>query len=274
MSYESNVLEVEIEDYVATVWLNRPDKLNAMGQEFWDDLPRIVEGLGTDDEARVIVIQGRGRSFTVGIDLAMFAALAAGPAGDSSAYAKNHELFETIKRLQQTMTSLSVVAKPVIAAIHGHCLGGGIDLITAADIRIASQDASFSVRETKLGMVADVGTTQRLPTVIAPGHAAELFYTGKDIDAGRALEIGLVNDVYPDTESLHKAAREMALEIAANSPVAVQGIKRVLSGQEGRTVAEALDFMALWNTAFLDSHDLREGVASQIERRPPDFTGQ
>ena len=274
MTHESSVLEIDIEDHVATVWLNRPEKLNAMGQEFWDDLPRIVETLGADDEVRVIVIQGRGRSFSVGIDLAMFGGIAAEAAGPSSAYVKNYNLYQTIKRLQRTMTSLVSVAKPVIAAIHGHCLGGAIDLITAVDIRIASDDATFSVRETKLGMVADVGTTQRLGNIVASGHAAELFYTGKDIDAARACDIGLVNDVYPDVDTLHKAARDLALEIAANSPVAVQGIKRVLSGQGGRTVEEALDYMALWNAAFLNSNDLTEGVTAQIERRRPDFTGE
>ena len=272
--YHSSVLDVEIEDHIATVWLNRPEKLNAMGQEFWDDLPRIVEALGVDDSVRVIVIQARGRSFSVGIDLAMFGDIAATAASDSSTYTKNYSLYLTIKRLQAAMTSLTAVAKPAIAAIHGHCLGGAIDLITAVDIRIATEDATFSVRETKLGMVADVGTTQRLPKMVAPGHAAELFYTGKDISADRAREIGLVNDVYPDVDTLHKEARDMAIEIADNSPVAVQGIKRVLSGQEGRTVDESLDYMALWNAAFLNSRDLTEGVTAQIQRRPPEFTGE
>ena len=273
-AYQSSVLEVENEDHIATVWLDRPEKLNAMGQDFWNDLPRIIEALGADDSVRVIVIQARGRSFSVGIDLAMFGDIAATAASDSSAYTKNHDLYLSIKRLQHTMTSLAAVAKPVIAAVHGHCLGGAIDLITAVDIRIAAEDATFSVRETKLGMVADVGTTQRLPKIVAPGHAAELFYTGRDISAVRALEIGLVNDVYPDVDTLQKAARDMAIEIAGNSPVAVQGIKRVLSGQEGRTVDEALDYMALWNAAFLNSSDLTEGVTAQIQRRPPEFTGE
>ncbi len=272
--HESAVLEVEIEDHVATVWLNRPDKLNAMGEDFWDDLPRIIEALGHDPDTRVIVIQGRGRAFTVGIDLALLGALSAEASAPGSDYSKNFKLYETIKRLQHSVSTLAETSKPVIAAIHGYCLGGGIDLISAVDIRIAAEDATFSVRETKLGMVADVGTTQRLPRIIAPGHAAELFYTGKDIDATRAREIGLINDVYPDVETLHKAARSLALEIAANSPVAVQGIKRVLSGQEGRTVEEALDYMALWNAAFLNSADLTEGVMAQIQRRPPEFAGE
>ncbi len=272
--YDSSVLTVDVEDHIATVWLDRPEKLNAMNQAFWDDLPRIVEALGEDDRVRVVVIQGRGRAFTVGIDLAMFGQMGAEAAADRSAYAKNFDLYRTIGAMQRTMSCLADIATPVIAAVHGHCLGGGIDLITAADIRLAAADAIFSVRETRLGMVADVGTTQRLPRVIAPGHAAELLYTGKDIDAERAEQIGLVNEVFADTETLHKAARDLALEIAANSPVAVQGLKRVLNGQEGRTVAEALDYMALWNAAFLHSSDLVEGVTAQIERRRPSFEGE
>lgn len=273
MSYESEVLEVEIEDHIATVWLDRPDKLNAMGAEFWSDLPRIIQGLGSDDEVRVILMQARGRAFSVGIDLNMFAGIAAAGASASSDYEKNFGLYQEIKRLQHTMSSLAEVQKPVIAAVHGYCLGGAIDLITAVDVRICTEDAVFSVRETKLGMVADVGTIQRLPKIISPGHTAELLYTGKDIDAERARDIGLVNDVFRDADTLYKAARELALEIAANSPVAVQGLKRVLTNQEGRTVAEALDYMALWNAALLNSNDLTEGVTAQIERRAPEFKG-
>ena len=271
---KSKVIAVEVEDHIATVWLDRPEKLNAMNQVFWDDFPRIIASVGGDDEVRVIVIQARGKAFSVGIDLALMGEMGAKAAEPGSAYTKNFEVYQTIKRLQETMSSLAAVPKPVIAAVHGYCLGGAIDLITAADIRLAAEGATFSVRETRLGMVADVGTMQRLPKVISPGHAAELLYTGRDIDAARAKEIGLINDVLPDTDTLHKAARELAMEIAANSPVAVQGIKRVLSGQEGRTVDQALDYMALWNAAFLHSTDLVEGVTAQIERRPPEFKGE
>lgn len=271
---KSEVIAVEVEDHIATVWLDRPEKLNAMNQVFWDDFPRIIAWVGGDDEVRVIVIQARGNAFSVGIDLALMGEMGAKAAEPGSAYTKNFDVYQTIKRLQETMSSLAAVPKPVIAAVHGYCLGGAIDLITAADIRLAAEGATFSVRETRLGMVADVGTLQRLPKVISPGHAAELLYTGRDIDAARAKEIGLVNDVLPDTDTLHKAARELAMEIAANSPIAVQGIKRVLSGQEGRTVDQALDYMALWNAAFLHSTDLVEGVTAQIERRPPEFKGE
>jgi enoyl-CoA hydratase len=163
---------------------------------------------------------------------------------------------------------------PVIAAIHGHCLGGGIDLITACDVRLASADAIFSVRETRIGIVADVGTLQRLPKVIPAGQVAELAYTGKDIDAARAEKIGLVNDVYPDLDQTLAAARSMADEIAGNSPMAVRGTKFVLNKSENLTTEQSLLLNGLWTMATsLQSNDLREAVAAFMERRPASFTG-
>ena len=148
-----------------------------------------------------------------------------------------------------------------------------MDLITACDIRLAAADAVFSVRETRMAMVADMGTLERLPKVVSAGHVAELVYTGKDIDAASAYRMGLVNQVYPDAEALMEGARAWADQIAANSPLAVQGAKAVLSSEEGRSVTEALDYVALWNTAFLQSNDLDEAVAAFMERRPPRFSG-
>ncbi len=275
MAFTSDVLDIEVSDHVATVWLDRAEKLNAMNLPFWEDFPRVMESLGDDGDVRVVVVAGRGRAFSVGIDLALFGDLGISAEGPStSPAAKNMTFYRALKRMQATMTAAERCPKPVIAAIHGYCLGGAVDLITACDIRVASEDAVFSVRETKLGMVADVGTVQRLPRILAPGHAAELLYTGKDITAARAREIGLVNDVHPDFDTLHKAVRELAAEIAANSPLAVQGLKAVLHAGEGRTTAEALDYMAVWNSAFIRSADLAEGVAAQIERRSPRFTGE
>jgi enoyl-CoA hydratase len=162
----------------------------------------------------------------------------------------------------------------VIAAVHGYCIGGGVDLIAACDIRLASADAVFSVREAKMAIVADLGSLQRLPAIINAGHLAELAYTGKDISAERAREIGLVNDVAPDVAGVHKAAQTLALEIAANSPLAVQGTKAVLVANEGRSVAEGLDYVATWNAGMLASDDLTEAVTAFMEKRPPKFTGR
>jgi enoyl-CoA hydratase len=272
---ESSVIAVEIDEHIATVWLDRPDKLNAMGLDFWTDLPAIMNALGDDPTVRVIVIAGRGKAFTVGIDLMAFGPMFAGSTADGSSEASRRmALFHQIKRMQDTFTSLADSPKPVIAAIHGYCLGGGIDLITAADIRLAASDAVFSVRETKMAMVADVGTLQRLPKVINPGHVADLVYTGRDIGASEALDMGLVSRIYPDAESVVKGALETAGQIASNSPLAVQGAKSVLRSGDGKTIGENLDYVALWNASFLQSDDLMEAMQAFMAKRDPDFKGQ
>ena len=273
---QSSVIEVEIAEHIATVWLNRPDKLNAMALEFWTDLPAIVNALGADPAVRVIVIAGRGKAFSVGIDLMAFAPMFGGGGAEeagSSEASRRMALYNQIKKMQGTFSSLADCPKPVIAAVHGYCLGGAIDLITAADIRLASAEAVFSVRETKMAMVADVGTLQRLPKVINPGYVAELVYTGRDIGASEAHEMGLVSHVYPDFESLLKGATDMAQQIAANSPLAVQGTKAVLRAGDGKTVSEHLDYVALWNASFLQSDDLMEAMQAFLAKREADFKG-
>jgi len=272
MSFASDVITIEQDGPIGTVWLDRPDKLNAMGKAFWTDLPLAMQAVGADQAVRVIIIAARGKAFTVGLDLTEFSDVSVG-SGNSPA-AKAQSAYREIKRMQQAFTAIADCQRPVIAAVHGYCLGGGIDLITAADIRIAAKDAVFSVRETKLAIVADVGTLQRLPRILSPGQVAELAYTGKDIDAARAEKIGLVNDLYEDVDRLHKAARSLAEEIAANSPLVVQGTKHILRANEGRTVEQALDYVALYNASHLQSADLMEAIAAHIENRPPTFTGE
>lgn len=268
MGYEH--LEVERRGRVGWLWLSSEEKRNALSADMWDDIPRAVAELVDDSDVRAVVVAGRGPAFCVGIDLGILASFL--PDGRSEAEAKA-KLYREIKRLQATMTAFADCPKPVVAAVHGYCLGAGMDLITACDLRLASADAIFSVRETKLGIVADVGTLQRLPSSVASGHVAELVYTGRDVDAARAEKIGLVNDVYPDAASLHEAAQALGEEIAANSPLAVQGSKAVLQAGAGMGTEQALDHVALWNAAFLHSNDLAEALAAFGEKRPPDFTG-
>jgi len=263
-------LEIETEGHVATLWLNRPEKRNAFSEDMWTDIPRAMADLIADATVRVIVVAGRGTTFCVGIDINMLAGLQ--PTGDSQAEA-NLNLYDTIRRLQKTNSVFARSAKPVIAAVHGYCLGQGVSLISACDIRLASADASFSIRETRLGIVADVGALQRLPGIVGAGHLAELAFTGKDIDAARAKDIGLVNDVYPDQDTLMKATYELAAEIAANSPLAVSGVKKILAANDGRTVDEALDYVAQRNSSFLMSNDLMEAISAFMEKREPDFKG-
>ncbi len=278
---QSDVITVELRDHVAIVWLDRPDQRNAMAPEFWTQFPEVLDAAGSDAAVRSIVIAARGPSFTVGLDLMAF-----GPAvmsGDIAAIsgeqsgsevAKRLNTLHQIKLMQRTFTAIADNPKPVIAAIHGHCIGAGVDLATACDIRLAATDAVFSVRETKIAMVADVGTLQRLPYIIDPGKVAELVYTGRDWDATEAHAMGFVSSIHDDAEAVLDAAMAIAMEIAANSPLAVQGSKAVLNASRRRKVQEDLDTVALWNAAFLYSDDLAEAIQSFIEKRPPNYTGQ
>lgn len=263
-------LAIERDGPVATLWLNRPDKLNAMSADMWTDIPAAVDELNSDDDVRVIVVAGRGNAFCVGIDITMLAAL---QPDDGSPAERSRKLYETIRKLQDTNSCFADSPKPVIAAIHGYCLGEGINLATACDIRLASSDAVLSVRETRLGLVADVGVLQRLPEIVGTGIAAELAFTGKDITAERALQIGLVNEVFDDVDALREGSRRLAMEIASNSPLVVSGIKNVLAANRGRTVDQALDYVARWNSAYLISNDLTEAVTAFFEKRDPQFTG-
>jgi len=275
MSFEN--LGIEREGGVAVLWLDRPDKLNALHRALWESIPRAVASLDTDDDVRVIVLAGKGKAFCAGIDLMDHAPGLAGGSlsgrGESTV-GKRRALYDDIRRYQGTMSSFANTNKPVIAAVHGACIGGGIDLITACDLRLCSADAVFSVRETRIAMVADVGTLQRLPRIVGDGAARELIFTGRDIDAAKAKEIGLVNEVLPDGAACIARARAVAAEIAANSPLAVQGCKHVLGYAERRAIDANLDYVALWNSAFLHSDDLGEAMAAFAQRRPPQFKGR
>ncbi len=278
---QSDVISVELRDHIATVWLNRPDKRNAMAPAFWVEFPEIMDALGADPAVRAIVIAARGGSFTVGLDLMAFGPAvmsgdiaAIGGSRSESEVAKRLNTYKQIRLMQQTFSSIADNPKPVIAAIHGHCIGAGVDLTTACDIRVAADDAVFSVRETKIAMVADVGTLQRLPYIIDPGKVAELVYTGRDWDAAEALEMGFVSAVYDDAAGAQQAAQRLAEQIADNSPLAVQGSKAVLNASRRHKVQQDLDTVALWNAAFLYSDDLAEAIQAFIEKRPPNYQGR
>ena len=263
-------LEIEKSGHVATLWLNRPEKLNALSEDMWADIPAAVAELHDDESVRVIVLAGRGTAFSVGIDVNMLAGIQ--PSGDSPA-AGNLELYRTIKRLQGTVSCFAETAKPVIAGIHGYCLGAGANLISACDIRLASADAVFSIRETRMGLVADIGALQRLPAIVGSGVTAEMAMTGADYDADWALQRGLVSRVLDDVESLIAHARELAEQIASNSPLVTQGVKLILQANDGRTIDQALDYVAQWNSSFLISNDLMEAMSAFREKRNPDYTG-
>src|ERR1700727_2043854 len=279
--FESPVLRIDHDEAeaVATLWLDRPEARNAMGMDLWRDLPRAMGALSADTGVRAVVIAAEGPHFSVGLDLkAMGGMLSGGDTGDGSSRpsmaARARGARANVLELQDSVTAVARCPKPVIAAVHGYCIGGGVDLIAACDIRLASADAVFSVREAKIAIVADLGSLQRLPAIIGAGHLAELAFTGKDISAERAREIGLVNEVAADADAVHAAAAALAGEIAANSPIAVQGTKAVLAANEGRTVAEGLDYVATWNAGMLASDDLVEAMTAFMEKRTPKFTGR
>jgi enoyl-CoA hydratase len=274
MAFSSEVLTLEVNGHVATLWLDRPDARNAMGRALFTDLPLAAKEVASNTDIRVLVIAAKGPAFTVGLDLkTMGGNLGASSNAKSSAVA-NSSFYDSILRLQDANTCFAELKIPVIAAVHGYCLGGGIDLITACDIRLCSSDTIFSVREAKIAIVADLGTLQRLPKIVSAGHVAELAYSAKDFDAAHAERIGLVNRVAgPNAESVLAAAYELANEIAANSPLAVQGTKSVLNANDGRTIEEGLKFVANWNALYINSNDLKEAFTAFIERRPAVFNG-
>jgi enoyl-CoA hydratase len=271
-------LTIERDGGVATLFLNRPEKLNALHRPLWHSIPAAVAALDADPDVRVIVLAGKGKAFCAGIDLMDHAQGLGGggslSGGEGSPVAKRRQLYDDIRAYQRTCSGFADTNKPVIAAVHGACIGAGMDLITACDIRLASVEATFSVRETRIAMVADVGSLQRLPRVIGDGAAREWIFTGGDYTAQQARDVRLLNDVLPDPAAVLARARELAAAIAANSPLAVQGSKQVLGFASRREVDSQLDYVALWNAAFLHSDDLGEAMQAFMQRRAPQFRGQ
>lgn len=267
-------LSVDVDGHVARVTLLGPGKGNAMGPAFWAELPEVFTTLDADPEVRAIVLTGSGKHFSYGLDVAAMGDTLTPMLAEGALARPRAEFHARLKRMQQSITAVADCRTPVIASVHGWCIGGGVDLISAVDIRYASADAKFSVREVKLAIVADVGSLARLPLILSDGHLRELALTGKDIDAARAEKIGLVNSVYDSPEASLEAAHATAAEIAANPPLVVQGIKDVLDEQRTAQVAASLRYVAAWNSAFLPSKDLGEGITAMFAKRPPNFTGE
>lgn len=264
---------IEHEGAVATVTLAGPGGKAVMDNQFFVELSDTVTALEADDDVRVIVFAGTGGHFSFGLDLTEAAPMFAGMKTSTDAGGRLG-LHDLIRRWQAVLDVVAKARKPTVAAVTGWCIGGGVDLAAACDVRIASADAKFSIREAKVGIVADLGSLQRLVGVIGDGHLRELALTADDIDAERAAAIGLVNHVHPDADSTRLAAAELAQRMAANSPLVLRGVKDVLDAERGPRVEAGLRYTAAWNAAFLLSHDLEEAVSAFIERRPPEFTGR
>lgn len=271
-AYES--VTVDIQGHVAQVTLVGPGKGNAMGPAFWSEMPDVFATLDADRDVRAIVLTGSGKNFSYGLDVPAMGGSLAAVLADGAMARPRAEFHQTILRMQAAINAVADCRTPTVASVHGWCIGGGVDLISAVDIRYASADAKFSVREVKLAMVADVGSLARLPLIISDGHLRELALTGKNIDAARAEKIGLVNDVYDDADASLAAAHATAAEIAANPPLTINGIKDVLDQQRIARVSESLRYVAVWNAAMLPSKDLTEGITATFEKRAANFTGE
>ncbi len=267
-------LSIERHGAVTEVVLKGPGKGNAMGPDFWREVPRVFRALHADATTRVVLVRGAGGNFSYGLDLmAMGGELGPRITGPQQAFERT-ALLALIEELQDAFNAVASCRKPVIAAVAGWCIGGGLDMIAACDIRLASESAKFSLREVKVAMVADIGSLQRLPAIIGEGNTRELAMTGRNIDAARALRIGLVTDVFKDEDALLDGARAMAKEIAENPALVVQGVKAVMNDAIARQVSDGLRSVALWNSAFLQSEDLAEAMMAFMQRRPPAFQGR
>ncbi|MBO6719873.1 MAG: crotonase/enoyl-CoA hydratase family protein [Rhizobiaceae bacterium] len=268
-SDKSKFFRVERNDAVVHIVMDRPDRSNAMSQAFWTELPQLMGELAGYETVRCAVISGEGRNFTGGMDLSAFGDIARlfEQEPGRAAYAMRN----VILGLQDAFNAIERAPFPVISAIHGACIGAGVDLITACDMRLASADAFFAVEEIHIGMAADVGTLQRLPKLIAPAVAAELAYTGRRFSANEAQGFGLISGVYATREAMLEAALELAGQIARKSPLAIAGIKRNLAYARDHSVADGLDYIATWNGGMLRPADLMTAVQARMAKQEAEF---
>jgi enoyl-CoA hydratase len=254
-----DTLLLEYHEHVATVWLNRPDKANAMNSPMWQELQSCFEWLDDEPEVRAVILAARGKYFCAGIDLAMFGDLMPEEGADPARQAEKFR--QVVKRLQGNLTSIERCRKPVLAAVHGLCYGGGVDIIACCDMRYASEEAVFSIKEIDVGMTADVGSLQRLPHIVPQGIVRELAYTGRTVDAAESYEIGLVNRVYPDQGSLMAGVAAVAAEIAARSPISIRGVKATLLYARDHSVDDGLEYIATWNAGMMSQRDVMTAIA-------------
>ncbi|MCK0105970.1 crotonase/enoyl-CoA hydratase family protein [Marinobacter sp. S0848L] len=267
-TYES--FNIEVKDHVAHVQFSRPEAMNSMNKAFWLELPRCVQDIETNTSARAIVISSTGKHFSAGMDLAVFSDPKSVPmSGDPGRMAEN--LRRVVLQLQDTLTSLEKVRLPVLAAVHGGCIGGALDLVCAADSRYCTKDAYFTIKETELGMTADVGTLQRLPKLMPEGVVRELAYTGRKFGAEEAQRLGFVNSVYDSQEKMVEAVLGIAAQIAANSPLAVTGCKEMLNFSRDHSVEDSLKYMATWQAGMFRPTDMMKTFQAKAQKQAPAY---
>jgi len=273
MGYEC--FDVDIVDKVGLVKMTRPERSNSMIPSFWNELPAIVDELSNSGSVRAMVLAAEGKNFCSGMDLEVFgsndAISASGDKPKGHRSRRNEQFRSTALKLQETFTAMERARMPVLSAIQGACVGGGIDMVSAADMRYATENAWFSIHEINIGMTADVGTLQRMPKLVAEGIVRELAYTGRRWSATEAKAAGFVNEIYPDHETLLDAVMNTAGEIASKSPMAVWGTKQTMHYTRDHTVADGLEFIANWNAAMFDTDDMAEAFTASMENRGADF---
>ena len=262
--------DLSVSEHIAFVTFNRPEQRNTMTLKFWPQLRQVFTELNEHPEVRAVVLASTGKHFTAGLDLRDFAVLGADlTTGDRG---RSSERFRRLcLTMQESFTAIERCRVPVLCAVQGGCIGGGVDLISACDMRYCTSDAFFSIHEINIGMTADVGTLQRLPHLIPQGMVRELAYTGRRLLAGRALELGLVNAVYPSHEAMLAEVTAVAREIAQRSPLAILGTKEMLNYTRDHSVADGLNFIATWNAGMLLSNDIQAAVMASMSKSTPSF---
>jgi len=267
--------DVTIENNIAHIVLNRPEKRNSMNVAFWEELPAIVHDIDNNSLARVIVVSSTGPHFTSGLDINAFlmdgASNETGEADPKAHRVRSEKLYQNIKRMQKSFSVLEECRVPVLAAIQGGCIGGGIDLVTACDMRYATNEAFFTVYEINIGMTADVGTFPRLVKLIPEGIVRELCYTGRRMPAEEAKSAGLVNNVFSDQETMLAEVMKIAAEIASKAPLAIYGCKRMINYARDHSTADGLDYIGIWNASMLQPEEMIEAISANAEKRSGDF---
>lgn len=267
MTFET--LTVEIKDHIAHVAFNRPDSLNAMNGTMFGEIGAAFRALDEDPGVRAVILSGNGKHFTAGLDLKESATVLGGAEGDPAR--AREKLRRHILSLQDAFTAIDTCRAPVIAAVHGACIGAGVDVITACDIRLATADAWFTIQEINVGIVADVGTLQRAPHLLPLGIVKEMAYTGRKMHTDEAHRLGFVNHLAGDRDAMLEQAFTLAQEIASKSPLAVAGTKAVLNHARDHTVADGLDYVATWNSGMLLGEDLMKAATAALTRQPVEF---
>lgn len=265
--------DLTLSDQIAHLRLNRPDAFNTMIPEFWSELPTLIDELDRSSEARVVVISSSGKHFCAGMDLSVFTGESSllGDGGVKELGRQRSNLWMAVQHLQSSFTALENARMPVLTAVQGGCIGGAVDMICAADMRYATEDAFFCIHEINIGMTADVGTLQRLPKLIPEGVAREWAYTGDRISAARAHEAGFVNAVFATHDAMLDGVMEIAARIAKHSPLAVWGTKEMINYTRDHSVADSLRYMAGWQSGMFVGGDMMEEFTAKAEGRDPVF---